>query len=99
MFSVPAAPALVAVPAGGEGHPHPAGDTCYDAPPPGIDRRPRFVDTCERMPEQMSMFDGGGKRKKRSGNGAPPPGDPVYMAIDQSFHLVALFGTALLAVV
>jgi hypothetical protein len=26
------------------------------------------------------------------------PGDPVYMAIDQSFHLVVLFGTALLAV-
>ena len=28
-----------------------------------------------------------------------PPGDPVYMAIDQSFHFVFLFGTALLAVV
>jgi hypothetical protein len=28
-----------------------------------------------------------------------PPGDPVYMAIDQSFHIVFLFGTALLAVV
>jgi hypothetical protein len=27
-----------------------------------------------------------------------PPGDPVYMAIDQSFHFVFLFGTALLAV-
>ena len=26
-----------------------------------------------------------------------PPGDPVYMAIDQSFHFVILFGTALLA--
>jgi hypothetical protein len=31
---------------------------------------------------------------KRSG---PQPGDYVYMAIDQSFHFVALFGTALLA--
>jgi hypothetical protein len=30
--------------------------------------------------------------------GAPGPGDYVYMAIDQSFHFVALFGTALLAV-
>jgi hypothetical protein len=29
---------------------------------------------------------------------APEPGDPVYMAIDQAFHLVVLFGTALLAV-
>ena len=28
-----------------------------------------------------------------------PPGDPVYMAIDQSFHIVMLFGTALLATV
>jgi hypothetical protein len=27
-----------------------------------------------------------------------PPGDPVYMAIDQGFHFVFLFGTALLAV-
>ena len=27
-----------------------------------------------------------------------PPGDPIYMAIDQSFHFVFLFGTALLAV-
>ena len=26
------------------------------------------------------------------------PGDTVYMAVDQSFHLVALFGAALLAV-
>ena len=26
------------------------------------------------------------------------PGDPVYMAIDQGFHFVFLFGTALLAV-
>jgi hypothetical protein len=31
--------------------------------------------------------------------GSPPPGDPVYMAIDQSFHLVVLFGTALLATI
>jgi len=30
--------------------------------------------------------------------GSPEPGDPVYMAIDQSFHVVCLFGTALLAV-
>lgn len=30
--------------------------------------------------------------------GAPQPGDPVYMAIDQSFHVVFLFATALLAV-
>jgi hypothetical protein len=29
---------------------------------------------------------------------SPPPGDPVYMAIDQSFHFLFLFGTALLAV-
>ena len=29
---------------------------------------------------------------------SPPPGDPVYMAIDQSFHVVFLFATALLAV-
>ena len=28
--------------------------------------------------------------------GSLSPGDPVFMAIDQSFHLVALFGTALL---
>lgn len=28
-----------------------------------------------------------------------PPGDPVYMAIDQAFHVLALFGTALLAFV
>jgi hypothetical protein len=27
------------------------------------------------------------------------PGDPLYMAIDQSFHVVALFGAALLAMV
>jgi hypothetical protein len=27
-----------------------------------------------------------------------PPGDPVYMAIDQSFHVAFLFATALLAV-
>lgn len=27
-----------------------------------------------------------------------PPGDPVYMAIDQASHIVFLFGTALLAV-
>ncbi len=26
-----------------------------------------------------------------------PPGQPVYMAVDQAFHLVFLFGTALLA--
>jgi hypothetical protein len=25
-----------------------------------------------------------------------PPGDPVYMAVDQSFHVLFLFGTALL---
>src|SRR5436190_24236112 len=30
--------------------------------------------------------------------GSPSPGEPVYMAIDQSFHFVFLFGTALLAV-
>ena len=36
---------------------------------------------------------------RRVKGGSPPPGDPVYMAIDQSFHLVCLFGTALLAVV
>jgi hypothetical protein len=36
---------------------------------------------------------------RRVKKGSPPPGDPVYMAIDQSFHLVVLFGTALLAVV
>ena len=29
---------------------------------------------------------------------SPVPGDYVYMAIDQSFHFVVLFGTALLAV-
>jgi uncharacterized protein DUF3307 len=29
---------------------------------------------------------------------SPVPGDYVYMAIDQSFHFVALFATALLAV-
>jgi hypothetical protein len=29
---------------------------------------------------------------------SPQPGDFVYMAIDQSFHFVFLFGTALLAV-
>ena len=29
---------------------------------------------------------------------SPQPGDVVYMAIDQAFHVVALFGTALLAV-
>jgi len=29
---------------------------------------------------------------------APQPGEFVYVAIDQSFHLVALFATALLAV-
>jgi hypothetical protein len=29
---------------------------------------------------------------------SPPPGEFVYMAIDQSFHFVFLFGTALLAV-
>jgi hypothetical protein len=27
-----------------------------------------------------------------------PPGEPLYMAIDQSFHFVFLFGAALLAV-
>ena len=30
--------------------------------------------------------------------GSIQPGDPVYMAIDQAFHVVILFGTALLAV-
>ena len=35
---------------------------------------------------------------RRVKGGSPPPGDPVYMAIDQSFHIVCLFGTALLAV-
>lgn len=30
--------------------------------------------------------------------GALEPGDPVYMAIDQAFHVVVLFATALLAV-
>jgi hypothetical protein len=30
---------------------------------------------------------------------ALPPGDPVYMAVDQAFHVVFLFGTALLAFV
>ena len=29
---------------------------------------------------------------------APPPGEAVYMAIDQAFHVIFLFGTALLAV-
>jgi hypothetical protein len=28
----------------------------------------------------------------------PAPGDPLFMAIDQAFHVLALFGTALLAV-
>jgi hypothetical protein len=36
------------------------------------------------------------RRVKKS---SVPPGDPIYMAIDQSFHLVVLFGTALLAAV
>ncbi|MEA2425352.1 MAG: hypothetical protein QOH13_1762 [Thermoleophilaceae bacterium] len=35
---------------------------------------------------------------RRVKGGSPPPGDPVYMAIDQSFHFAMLFGTALLAV-
>jgi Protein of unknown function (DUF3307) len=35
---------------------------------------------------------------RRVKGGSPTPGDPVYMAIDQSFHVVALFATALLAV-
>jgi hypothetical protein len=35
---------------------------------------------------------------RRVKGGAPGPGDPVYMAIDQSFHMLFLFGTALLAV-
>jgi Protein of unknown function (DUF3307) len=26
-----------------------------------------------------------------------PPGDPVYLAVDQAFHVLFLFGTALLA--
>jgi hypothetical protein len=26
-----------------------------------------------------------------------PPGDPVYVAVDQAFHVLFLFGTALLA--
>ena len=30
--------------------------------------------------------------------GSLAPGDPVYMAVDQSFHVVILFATALLAV-
>jgi hypothetical protein len=30
--------------------------------------------------------------------GVPGPGDPVFMAIDQSFHIVTLFATALLVV-
>jgi hypothetical protein len=30
-------------------------------------------------------------------HGSPGPGDPVYMAIDQSFHVVVLFGLALLS--
>jgi hypothetical protein len=34
------------------------------------------------------------RRVKKS---SPTPGDPLYMAIDQSFHVVVLFGTALLA--
>ena len=29
---------------------------------------------------------------------SPNPGDTLYMAIDQAFHVVVLFGTALLAV-
>ena len=29
---------------------------------------------------------------------SPNPGETLYMAIDQAFHIVALFGTALLAV-
>jgi hypothetical protein len=35
---------------------------------------------------------------RRVKGGSPPPGDPVYMAIDQSFHVVFLFVTALIAV-
>lgn len=35
------------------------------------------------------------RRVKRS---SPVPGDYLYIAIDQSFHVVFLFGTALLAV-
>lgn len=34
------------------------------------------------------------RRVKRA---AFEPGDPVWMAVDQSFHMVVLFGTALLA--
>jgi hypothetical protein len=34
---------------------------------------------------------------RRVKHGAIEPGDPVYMAIDQSFHVLFLFGTALLA--
>jgi hypothetical protein len=36
---------------------------------------------------------------RRVKGGTPTPGDPLYMAVDQSFHLVTLFGTALLAAV
>jgi hypothetical protein len=35
---------------------------------------------------------------RRIKGGSPGPGDPVYMAIDQSFHVVVLFATALLVV-
>jgi hypothetical protein len=35
---------------------------------------------------------------RRIKGGTPGPGDPVFMAIDQSFHVVILFATALLAV-
>jgi Protein of unknown function (DUF3307) len=35
---------------------------------------------------------------RRVKGGALQPGDPVFMAIDQSFHVVFLFGAALLAV-
>jgi len=35
---------------------------------------------------------------RRIKGGTPGPGDPVFMAIDQSFHVVMLFATALLAV-
>lgn len=35
---------------------------------------------------------------RRVKGGVPGPGDPVFMAIDQSFHLVTLFLTALLVV-
>ena len=34
---------------------------------------------------------------RRVKGGSPGPGDPVYMAIDQSMHVLFLFGTALLA--